>query len=216
MQTSETARLRRVIEALHLGYLGLLPALATFGALLAYGHPSPFLLFIGGIVVVSVYLAVVASYTQHPSALGALLFVLLDGPFWVLASWAAGGTLFTATVDAFLVDGVAIWLAIVWLALTTDRPAPEQRAATLGFALAALATVVWHFWPHVRETVLGHGLRPVWLSLGMLEALVARHFLLGRDRVMRGVDASIRYIILFLSVWIAAMFAGNVIYELTG
>jgi hypothetical protein len=107
------SRMRHVVENVHLVYLGLLPALATFSLLLVYGHSAPLLLFFGGVVAVSVYLAVVISYTRPANSLGVALFTLLDEPFWAVLSYAAGGVLFSFAIDAFLIDGVAVWLAIV-------------------------------------------------------------------------------------------------------
>jgi hypothetical protein len=58
--------MRRILDGIHLVHLGLLPALATLSALVAHGHAVPALLFFVGIVV-SVYLAVVISYTSPRS-----------------------------------------------------------------------------------------------------------------------------------------------------
>jgi hypothetical protein len=79
-------RTRRAVENLHLVYLGLLPALATFSILVVYGRLAPLLLFVGGIVAVSVYLAVVIGYTRPANSLGVALFTLLDGPLWAVLS----------------------------------------------------------------------------------------------------------------------------------
>jgi hypothetical protein len=207
-------RTSRAVENMHLVYLGLLPALATFSVLVNYGHPAPMLLFLGGVVAVSVYLAVVASYTRSTNSLGVALFVLLDGPFWAALSYAAGGVLFSFAIDAFLIDGVAIWLAIVWLAVSTSRPTRGQRIATIGFALIAVGTVLFAFWLYLYESVFGDWLRFLFLVMGVVEAFVARHYLLKVDKVVRGTMSSARYILVFLFIWIAATCAGNVLREL--
>jgi hypothetical protein len=59
----------RVVDWAHLVYLGVLPALATFSLLYAYGHAAPLLLFLGGTVAVGVYLAATYSYTPRPRTL---------------------------------------------------------------------------------------------------------------------------------------------------
>ncbi len=41
-----SSRIHRIVDSIHLVYLGLLPALATFAVLSAYGHPAMVLLFI--------------------------------------------------------------------------------------------------------------------------------------------------------------------------
>jgi hypothetical protein len=207
-------RVRRAVENVHLIYLGLLPALATFSVLLVYGHPSPTLLFFGGVVAVSVYLAVVASYTRPTNSLGIALFVLLDGPFWAALSFVAGGVLLSFAIDAFLIDGVAIWLAIVWLAVSTSRPTRGQMVATIGFALIAVGSVLFAFWPYFCENVFGNWVRLLFLVMGIVEAFVARHYLLKVDEVVRDTMSSARYILVFLFIWIAAMCAGNVLYEM--
>jgi hypothetical protein len=209
-------RIRRAVENVHLVYLGLLPALATFSVLLTYGHPFLLLLFFGGVVTVSVYFAVAASYTRPASSLGAALFVLLDGPFWAALSYVAGGALFSFAIDAFLIDGVAIWLAIVWLAISTFRPTRGQRIATIGFALIAVGSVLFAFWPYLCENVFGDWVRLLFLVLGIVGAFVARHYLLKVDKVVRDTISSAMYIVILLFVWIAAFSAGNVLYELGG
>jgi len=209
-------RVRRAVENVHLVYLGLLPSLATFSLLVNYGHPAPTLLFFGGVVAVSVYLAVVASYTRPTSSLGVALFVLLDGPFWAALSYAAGGVLFSFAIDAFLIDGVAIWLAIVWLAVSTSRPTRGQRIATIGFAVIAVGSVLFAFWPYFCENVFWDWVRMLFLVIGIVEAFVARHYLLKVDEVVRDTISSARYILIFLFIWIAAMCAGNVLYEMGG
>ena len=209
-------RVRRAVENVHLVYLGLLPSLATFSLLVNYGHPAPTLLFFGGVVAVSVYLAVVASYTRPTNSLGIALFILLDGPFWAVLSYVAGGVLFSFAIDAFLIDGVAIWLAIVWLAVSTFRPSREQRIATIGFALIAVGTILFAFWPYLCENVFGDWVRLLFLVIGIVEAFVARHYLLKVDEVVRDTISSAMYIVIFLFIWIVAMCAGNVLYEMGG
>jgi hypothetical protein len=209
-------RIHRAVENVRLVYLGLLPALATFSLLVNYGHPAPTLLFFGGVVAVGVYLAVVASYTRPTSSLGVALLVLLDGPFWAALSFAAGGVLFSFAIDAFLIDGVAIWLAIAWLAVSTSRPTQGQRIATIGLALIAVGSVLFAFWPYLCENVLGDWVRLLFLVMGIVEAFVARHYLLEVDEVVRDTMSSARYILVFLFVWIATMCAGNVLYEMGG
>ncbi|HID64751.1 MAG TPA: hypothetical protein EYP49_18695, partial [Anaerolineae bacterium] len=62
------SRLVHTINRVHLIYLGLLPSLATFVLLRRYGNRWPFLIFIGGVALVSVYLTVVYHYTHLPSS----------------------------------------------------------------------------------------------------------------------------------------------------
>ncbi|MCP4542724.1 MAG: hypothetical protein GY832_36845 [Chloroflexi bacterium] len=206
-------RIHRIVERVHLIYLGLLPALATFAVLAAYGHPVILLVFLGGIVAVSVYLAVVVSYTRSPSSLAVTLFILLDGPVCAVLAQLSGGAPYAFAINSFLVDGLAVWVAIVWLAVTTSRPTEGQRIATVFFALVAVVTVISVFWPYLRESVLGEWNRLGWLLIGMIEAVIARHYLLKADDVVRDQDISVPYILILLFVWIAALTAGNVLHE---
>jgi hypothetical protein len=207
-------RLRRTLENLHLFYLGILPALATFAVLAVYGTPSAGLLFLGGTVAVSVYLAVVISYTRPVQSLGLALFVLLDGPLWVLVSRSTESTkLLSFAIDGFLVDGVAIWLAIVWLALTTSRPTREQRIATVGLTLVAVGSILFTLRPYLQEQVLSQGLRLLGLLLGMIEAVIARQYLLEADEVVRDETTGGAYIVVLLFLWIVALSAGNIIHQ---
>ncbi len=209
----EICRPHQVIESARLVYLGLLPALATFAVLTVYGHRFPFLVFLGGIVVVSVYLAVVVSYTRSSSPAVAL-FTLLDGPLCALLAQLAGGNPYSFAIDSFLVDGITIWLAIVWLAVTTSRPTKEQRISTVFFALAAVGTVFSVFWPYARESVWGEWGKLCWLTIGIVEAIITHHYLLKADEVARDEDVSVPYIVILLFVWIAALIAGNVLHEI--
>jgi hypothetical protein len=172
------------------------------------------LLFFGGIVAVSVYLAVVISYTRPARSLGVALFVLLDGPFWVLLSRSTSSIeLLSFAIDGFLVDGVAIWLAIVGLAITTSRPSQEQRIATVGLALLAVSSIMFAFRPYLQEQVLGQGVRALGLVLGMMEAVIARQYLLEADEVVRDEMTVGAYIVVLLFLWIIALSAGNIIYQ---
>ncbi len=209
----EICHTHQVVENARLAYLGLLPALATFAVLRVYGHALPFLVFLGGIVVVSVYLAVLVSYTRSSSPAVAL-FTLLDGPVCALLAQLGGGNPYSFAIDSFLVDGIAVWLAIVWLAVTTSRPTKEQRIATLFFALLAVGTVFSVFWPYARASVWGHWGKLCWLTIGIVEAVIAHHYLLKADEVVRDEGVSARYIVLWLFVWIAAMITGNVLHEI--
>jgi hypothetical protein len=213
-------RTRRAVEILHLVYLGLLPALATFSILVVYGHPAPLLLFVGGIIAVSVYLAVVIGYTRPANSLDVALFTLFDGPLWAVLSRSVKETpippainAFSFAINAFLIDGVAIWIAIVWLAVSTSRPTKEQRIATVGFALVAVVSILFAFWPYIRENVWEEWTQLFWLMMGVVEAVIARHYLLEADEVVRKEMVSVAYILILLFVWIIALSAGNIVNE---
>ena len=107
-----------------------------------------------------------------------------------------------------------VYIAIAWLAVTTSRPTREQRAATLAFAVVAVGTVCSLFWPYLRENLWGQWLGIALLLMGIGEAVVAHHYLLAKDEIVRSERFTMPYIIVFLFVWIAAMIVGMVVYEL--
>jgi hypothetical protein len=206
-------RILLFLDRAHLIYLALLPAWATGVTLATYGHRFPFLIFLGGIVIVGVYLAVIVNYTRPATSLGVALLTLIDGPLWAVGAQLTGGGAASFAVDAFLVDGIAIWIAIVWLAVTTSRPTREQRVATLVFAIIAIGTVCSLFWPYLRENLWGQWLGIGLLLLGIGEAVVAHHYLLEKDDVVRDERFTMPYLIVFISVWVASMIIGMVLYE---
>lgn len=205
------SRLTDLVGVAHLSYLGLLPALATFGVLYSYGYPSPLFLFllVGGTAAVGVYVAVLFYYTPAPTSLGWALFVLLDGPACALLS------LYTRrvfplgfAVEAFIVDGTAVCLSVLFLAYKMGG----ARAAVgwMLLAIAAVTTLVWHyFW----DQLWGHWVSLALLLGGISEASLVRAKQLERDEAARGSDTTAAFIVVFLLAWVAALIAGNVLHE---
>jgi hypothetical protein len=207
-------RLTKILGHAHTVYLGLLPALATFSLLYLYGHPAPLLLFIGGTAAVAVYLAVVSSYTPMPTSLGWALLVLLDGPLWALLSLLSKKiTPFAFAIEGFLVDGTAIWIAILILALRSQLPTKEQRVASVLFMLAALGATASLVWPYCREAFSEQWLSAGLLVAGVIESTIVRFKVLKEDKVLRGADATTTYLIVLLLAWVASMILGNVLHQ---
>jgi hypothetical protein len=211
-------RALRVVDYAHLVYLGLLPALATFSLLYAYGYPAPFiLLFLAGTVAVGVYLAAGYSYTPRPRTLAAGLFQLLDGPAWVLLSLVIKDARPLAfAVEGFLVDGTATWVSLLVLAARSPLPTRNQRVASIAFMLAALAASLSLAWPYLRDSARGPwgGASLFLLGLGAAQGVFTRYKLFERDEVLRGADASVAYIVPLILAWVAALILGNVLHEL--
>jgi hypothetical protein len=210
-------RALRVLDYAHLVYLGLLPSLATFSLLYAYGHAAPLLLFLGGTAAVGVYLAATYSYTPRPRTLPSALLQLLDGPAWALLSIAVRGARPLAfAVEGFLVDGTATWLSLLVLAARSPLPTREQRRAAVAFMLAALAATLWLAWPYLRDASRGTrgGAGLFLLGLGALQGAFARYKLFSRDQVLRPADASVAYLVPLIVAWVASMILGNVLHEL--
>ena len=199
-----------LIERLHLTYLGLLPALATFAIVWTYGASLMWLLFIGGIAAVSVYLAFIASYIPPPKSVKSGLFLLLDGPTFVLLSLFNGGAVLAFAVESFLVDGTAVWLAILALSLTSSLPTPGQRGGSVIIMLIALLATFFLCWSYISDQLWGDILKLFWLTAGVLEGVVARFVLLEKERVYRQTDFSMMYIIIFLFIWLFALFSANI------
>jgi hypothetical protein len=207
------ARLSRAVGRAHLIYLGLLPSLATFALLYKYGHPAPLLLFLGGTVAVGVYLAVIISYTPTPSSPLLSLVVMLDGPAWVALSLLSKTVEPPAfAVEGFLVDGSAVWLSTLVLALRSDRPTRGQRAASVALMLVALAATASLVWPYAREVLWGEWLSLTWLGLGVAETLFVNYKVLERDAVVRDGDAASVYIAVLVMAWVGSLL-GNAFHE---
>jgi hypothetical protein len=208
------SRLTRIIGHAHLVYLGLLPAIATFGLLYVYGHPAPLLMFLGGTAAVGVYLAVTFNYTPLPASFSWGLLVLLDGPAWTLLSlWTKKAVPIGFAVEAFIVDGTAIWLSIFILSFISPRPTRGQRLASAAFMLIALAAAASLVWPYFRDVLWGHWASLLLLAGGTLEAAFVRFKQLERDKLIANPDDNMGYLIFLILAWICAMIAGNVLHE---
>ena len=204
-------RLAGLVGRAHLVYLGLLPSFATFALLYTYGYPAPLLmfLFLGGTVAVGVYLAVVISYTEMPASAPLSLLFMLDGPAWVFASlWSRELTLPVFAVEGFLVDGAAIWLSTLVLALRSDRPTRGQRNATVAFMLVALLATASLVWPYLRGELWGEWWSLSLLGLGVVEGFVVNYRLLERDEVVRDDGSVSVYIAVLVMVWVGSL-TGN-------
>jgi len=204
------------LDRAHLIYLGLLPALATFSLLYAYGHPAPLLLFLAGTAAVGVYLAVTYGYTPRPRSLGLALLVLLDGPAWAALSLALKDARPLAfAVEGFLVEGTASWVSILVLAARSPLPTRAERAASIAFMLGALAATYSLAWPYCRDALTGAwgGASACLLALGAAQGALTRYRLMDGERVVRDDRASIVYLVPLILAWVASMILGNVLHE---
>lgn len=208
------SRLTSIIGHIHLVYLGLLPALATFSLLYTYGHPAPLLMFLGGTAAVGVYLAVTFNYTPLPTSFGWAMLVLLDGPMWTLLSlYSKRANPLGFAVEGLIVDGTAVWLSILILAFSSPRPTRGQRVASVGFMLLALVATGSLVWPYFREVLWQQWASLGWLGGGILEAVIVRFKQLKRDEVTQHPDDSSAYIVFLVLAWICSMILGNVLHE---
>lgn len=206
-------RTARMLGKAHLIYLGLLPSFATFALLYTYGHPAPLLLFLGGTVAVGVYLAVIISYTAAPPSPWLSLFILLDGPAWVTLSLLSKQLwLPVFAVEGFLVDGTAIWLSTLILALRSYKPTPGQRVASVALMVVAMAAIISLVWPYLRDVLWGQWLSLLWLGLGIIETSVVNYKLLDRDAVVRDSDSTTLYIAVLVMLWVCSL-VGNAFHN---
>jgi hypothetical protein len=194
-----------LVNRVHLVYLGVLPSLATFAMLHRYGYRWPFLLFIGGVAMMGVYLVSVYYYTRLPPSVPVSLWVLLDGPLFALAAQGFRTCDLSFAIEGFLIDGLALWLTILALALTSPLPSPGQRAASLGIGLVALGVILSLFWPYVSG-MWGNWFWLIWLVVGIVEGGVARYGLLKSGAAVRlEEDGSILYVALLVMLWVVVM-----------
>jgi hypothetical protein len=158
------ARLNKSLGKTYLIYLGLLPSIATLAILWEYGHRFPFLVFIGGVGAIGVYLAATFAYTRFPTQLLPLLFLVFDGPLFVLISLRNNFQPLAFAIEGYLIDGIDIWLSILILALTAPLPTRNQRIAAVFFMVAAIGITTSLFWPYIQSELWGQP-RALWLFL---------------------------------------------------
>ncbi|MCA9999520.1 MAG: hypothetical protein KDE56_27340, partial [Anaerolineales bacterium] len=143
-------RLAAFLDKVHLTYLGILPALATFTLINQDEYPTMWLIFLGGTAALGVYLAATYSYLPIPTTWLWAMFLILDGPFFVLLSLGFREFNLNFAIKGFLVEGTAIWLAIAYLALTSFLPTSSQRFWSVVFMVAALLAIYALLWPYLR------------------------------------------------------------------
>lgn len=202
------------LDKLHLIYLGILPALTTFTLINQDVYPTIWLIFLGGIGAVSVYLVATYSYLPAPKNWLWTTFLILDGPFFVLLSLNFRKFNLDFAIEGFLVEGTAVWLAIAYLALTSDLPSPSQRfwsVVLMGIAIGATYTLIW---PYMRDELWGEWRKLFWLGLGIVEATAVRFTRFRTNTPLRNEEGAMVYILIFLALWLAALFIGNILREL--
>jgi hypothetical protein len=213
VQFSENKHTQR-LNKIYLLYLGLLPSLGTFAVLLSYGTRVPFLVFLGGVAAVGVYLAATYSYTPIPNHLWVLLLMFIDGPIFVLISLREGLNPLAFAIEGYLLDGTAIWLSILFLALISPLPTPNQRIGSVFFMLVAFGITTSLFWPYFQEFIWGKWPKMIWLLIGVLEATWLHFRRFSREAIARGSsDFSILFIAGLVMLWVFSMIAGNVLHE---
>ncbi len=201
------------LQNLYLIYTGVLPAAATFAILLRFGTRAPLIVLVGGLTGVSVYLAALYSYTQLPSHPLPLIILLLDGPLFALLSLRNNFSPFGLAIESYLIDGTAVWIAILLLALVSPLPTPGQRAGSVAFMLAALGVTSALFWPYIEAHILGDWQRTAFLLTGLVEATLTAFPRIRQDQVLRGGEESTRYLVALILLWSVAMIAGSALHD---
>ncbi|MEZ4645399.1 MAG: hypothetical protein R3E31_22145 [Chloroflexota bacterium] len=211
MSLVNNKNLVRHLRQSYLIYLGLLPSLATLAVLWQYGYKFPFLLFIGGIVAVSVYLVATYSYTHLPTRLLPMLFFMLDGPFFAFLSMRSKVHPLGFAIETYLIDGTDIWLSILILALVSPLPTSGQRIGSVFFMAVAVAMTTSLFWPYITAELWGQP-RAIWLLLGLGTAVISQFITFKQENMARTDDSS-GYLIGLLILWLGAMFAGLLLHH---
>jgi len=208
-------RLGHATGRLHLIYLGLLPSLATFALTRTYGFRLPAPLFFVGVAEVGVYIVTVYSYTRLSSSPWLNLAALLDGPLFVLAARRLSlADPFGFAIEAYLVDGFAIWVSILGLAIVSPLPTRGQRIASVAIMLAISGVTGWLVWPYVPDVLWGSWGSVAWLSVGFVEAVAARLWLFARGDVARDHDDfGILYTVFLVLAWVVAMTSGLAVHR---
>jgi hypothetical protein len=199
---------------LYLVYLGFLPALATLAVLWAYGYRWLFVLFLVGVAAVGVYLATVMSYTPIPRSLPWLLLALFDGPLFVLISLRDNFHPLAFAIEGFIIDGAAIWISILFLAMVSPLPTRGQRGASIAIMAVILGLMGSLFWPYWQEYLWGQWGRIFWLLAGIVQATWLNFGRFQRAEVLREErDGGILFIVGSIMIWLLAMIVGANLYE---
>jgi hypothetical protein len=132
--------------------------------------------------------------------MGHLVDALLSSPF----AFAIEGFRLTVWRSGF---PSSFWRSVL------PKPTPQQRMASIGFMLAALAATAWLVWPYYRAALLGNWVSESFLVIGILEALIVRYHVLREDQVARNDGVSSPYLIVLLLVWVLSLILGNVLHE---
>jgi len=214
MQLTQLNKVHAFFARFYLIYLGALPALATFAVLWVYGYRWPFVLFLVGVAAEGVYLATVMSFTPIPKSLPWLLLALLDGPIFVLISLRNNFHPLAFAIEGYLIDGTAVWLSILFLAVISDLPVRGQRIASITIMLVILGMISSLFWPYWRDYLWGEWYRIFWLVAGIVQAtwINFRQFL-NTEIQRQESDGGILFIVGLLFLWLLTMFAGIGLHE---
>lgn len=161
---AEAALRTKIAHHLHwldLYWLGLLPAFAIFGLFrLTHGfHVASILPQESGLAVLGLctvtglvvaglpfavmgYLMIVYGYTDLPESAGGALLALVDGPLLAFLSLPTGGSLSDYGGQAFLIDGLAVWISVLWLTfMQREVEVPEHGLVTCMASVAMLSTL---------------------------------------------------------------------------
>jgi hypothetical protein len=209
---SPSVRLAHALGWANLLYLGLLPAAATFWVVFQYGSPGLSLLGefaravvgVTGVVAVAVELAALVTYTRFSNSVWAALLVLLDGPLLALLSASSTQGMAQVAVQAFLIDGTAVWVAIGLLSLTTDQLEGGARLIPFGLSVVVLASLAALFGPYLAHELPHTFQGMASLVGGLIWATAVNLHMLSTDKVARnGNDGSVTaYLVAFSVGWL--------------
>ena len=204
--SAQSRQLAERITQIHLIYLSLLPAVATFlilGIFKIFLHPM--LLLVVGTAAVGIVLAVSTSYYKASSNPWKNLIVLFDAPLWACATLFFGGSLATAITEDIIVEMFGILLGLFAVVLSSPVPTRGQRIASffaVGLPLLGILYVIWQYAVAYIFPVQGR----VWILVAaILQGTIMQFLLTWDDDVQR--DSS-GYIVVGVVAWLAAMFAG--------
>ncbi len=204
---------RLLLERIYLVYLGLLPLAASAGAIVLFDRPLSGLLpglalALASVIAVAVYLASTAAYVGFPRTWWAGLLVLFDGPAQLALSVALQDrpTPWHVFVEAFLVDGLPLYLAIGLLALRSPLPSMWQRIGAVLLMLVAIGAALFLLAPPVLRD-LAH--EPILAVLPLVSALVLssaiNYRLVRTDRVVRDPGMAGPYVGGLALVWVVVV-----------
>lgn len=196
----------KFLNKFHLYYLGAMPALATF-LLIPKTNPNNgtvIAIFLVGIAVVGVYLAMLGSYTKPIQNLPLLLLTICDGPFFGLLATQNLNNLDNLIIYTFLIENLAIWLSLPVVALSVEHILSQQIIAVFVLSLVILASFGAFF---ALTDILPYSVSAVLALLGgVFESFVLKYKILAEDDVVRAEATVAVYILIFLALWVFSLF----------
>lgn len=194
------------LNKFHIYYLWIIPSIAIFFIIQKmHWWNSGFwmIIFLSWIIIISVYLATVISYTKPIKNIGILLFTIIDWPlFGLLSNWNLNDYKW-AIINTFFIENLAIWLSIVILAIISGRASKNQIVWVfiLFWVVLSWITILLYSIDFFKLNTLWYIFFIIWIG----ESLVIKYKIFYEDNVVNE-NESMFFIIGFIFLWLFTFF----------